>query len=342
MAYETGQAAGAEDLLVKLQTFAVTHGWNADDSAGSSSDKLALSKGNAFVSFRYDSSDTTGAQIVSVHQATGHTPAALPGDHPGDSGNGYNQTSSVSAANLDNGRHVDLGLSPDELDNTYHFFEQDASEAYIHVVVVRTDGQHRHFGFGDSITKFGVWTGGAYAYGHFMGTSNLARSTSFHSCLLDGAFASSSSNVDMAATIRIAGFPGENAASVWGEIMAAKEVDTANDSAGNPKFRIQGGYRGGPVVDALGGFAVGRTNGFINLIPIHLFAYVAGTPNKAYRTGELQDVRGIILDGIAPGEELLIGTETWVCFPSVKKSTGALVGEDYSLYQGIAYRKETA
>lgn len=339
MAYQTGQTTGAADLLTKLVTFAAANGWISDDAVASN--KAAMHKNSVYVSFRYDAADTTGSQIVSIHQALGHTVSNLPGDHPDDSGSGYNSTSSVSSTNLDNERHVDLGLSAGELPSAYYFFEQDASPAYIHVVVAKADGSHRHFGFGE-LEMFGSWTGGEYCYGHWVGSSSsLATNSIFHSALLDGRFnASSSGNPEMCATLHIDGFPGEVAASKWGEVKAAKAGATAPDTAGNVRFPIQGGYRGGPMMYGLGNFAVNRASGFINLIPVGIFSYEAGTPATVRYLGELPDVRGIILDGIAPGEELAVGTETWVCFPSVQKSVA--IGTGLTLYQGIAYRKETA
>jgi len=293
--------------------------------------------------FRYDSSDTTGVQIVSVHQATGHTPGELPGDHPNDSGNGWNTDSDVIWTDLDGERHVDLGLSPDELPNTYYFFEDDtAGVYYIHIVIVRANGHHRHFGFG-FIEKHGTWTGGEYAYGHLVHLSGIgvgyALNSAYHYCLLDGRYTGLSSFTRMYATMRLVSFPDEDPLSFWAEILAATEPDTATDSNGNPKFRVQGGYRAGPAMNSLGNFNVGRKNAFVNLIPIHLWAYYeqVSLADKTYYLGHTPDMRGVILDGIDAGEEVTVGTETWVCFPSVRKSES---NYDSSLYQGIAYRKE--
>lgn len=89
---------------------------------------------------------------------------------------------------------------------------------------------------------------------------------------------------------------------------------------------------------SLGNIKRGRINGFINLLPIQLWAYseqVSPTPDRLRYMGEHPDVRGVILDGIVPGEELTVGSNTWVCFPVVEK-----VESGGTRYRGVAYRKE--
>lgn len=341
MAYQTGTFTTAAGLLGSLSSFASANGWTIDDAVASN--KFALHKGTTYVSFRYNASDTTGNQVVSIHQATGHTGAALPGAHPNDSGSGYNTNSSVVGTDLDNERHVDLGLAAGELPSTYYFFEQDSSPAYIHVVIAKADGQHRHFGFGE-LNKFGTWTGGEYCYGHAIGSNpaDVVYGTGDTCVLLDGRVASFSSglNITHLATVHVEGFAEEGASSKWGEVCAAKTATSGTDTAGNARMKIQGGFRGGPLMASLGNIGLNRISGFHNLLPIQLFAYFNLATDRAYYMGEMADVRGIILNGIAAAEEITVGSETWVCFPATKKSQ--VIGSQLSLYQGIAYRKETA
>jgi hypothetical protein len=333
MAYQTGTTDGAADLLAKLETFASANGWTIDDSVGSN--KFALSKNSIYVSFRYDATATTGDQYASIHQALGHTPGNDPGAHPDDSGSGYNATSSVAAALLSRERHVNIKRSTDELANTYYFFEQDASPAYIHCVIARTDRTHAHFGFGE-LEKFGTWTGGEYCYGQIEAPNGSQQGSLY---LLDGSRSPTSSvYFGSLPTIHVESFPDQDPSSKWGTPKGALSGNDTTDSAGNPRMRIQGGYRGGPLMHSLGSIKRGRINGFVNLLPIQLWAYseqVSPTPDRLRYMGEHPDVRGVILDGISPGEELTIGSETWVCFPSVEKTE---VGG--TRYMGVAYRKE--
>lgn len=342
MAYQTGTSSSATDLLSQLATFAAANGWTIDDAVGSN--KFALHKNDIWISFRLDTSLTSGSQVVGIHHALGHTPGGFPGTHPGDSNSGYNFNTSVVGTTLDNERYVDLGRSSDEIDNAYHFFEQDASPAYIHVVIARSDGQHRHFGFGE-IDKFGAWTGGEYCYGHSTSTSGSSMFSDSDVILLDGVYDGSSTQQNEGGypTLHIESFADQPAASKWAEVGAARASATANDNAGNPRMKVQGGYRAGPIMNGLGNIGLNKASGFINLIPIALWAYFAKpdpVADSVYFLGYQPDVRGIVLNGIAPGEELNVGSDTWVCFPSREKSTES--GSTLSQYQGIAYRKVTA
>lgn len=347
MAYQTGTSTGAENLLTTLETFVSANGWTVDDSAGSSSEKLAIHKNGVYVSFRYNSSPTPGTdEIVSIHQATGHTVSADPGNHTGDSGNGYNSSSSVSGTNLDNERYVNLGLSSEAIGNTYYFFEQDASPAYVHVVIVRADGECRHFGFGE-IDKFGTWTGGDYAYGHFINNTpegNFAGNNRANVCgLLDGAFSPTTADRNYSATMTMSSMPDQAAGGAWADIFAAKSHTPNTDTAGNAKAIVQGGFRGGMITRALGGLYVDKNSGFINTIPLHLWYYntTPATP-RLYYLGSMADVRMISMEGFATGEEVTIGSDTWLVFPFIRKSIGSIAGSNYSYMMGVAYRKETA
>lgn len=347
MAYQTGETTGAEDFLGTLETFLTANGWTVDDSSGSSSEKLAVHKNNVYVSFRYNSSATPGTdEIVSIHQATGHTASADPGNHTGDSGNGYNSSSSVSGTLLDNERYVNLGLASSGLANNYFIFEQDASPAYVHIVIARADGEYRHFGFGE-LEKFGTWNGGDYCYGHYIDAeSSEAGTTSVDvSCFLDGAFDPDSSGTGYAATMTMDSMPDQNGSGEWAVIKAVQNAyGGLTDTAGNARALVQGGFRGGMIAHSLGGLYIDRNSGFINTVPVHLWYYNdAQTPPRIYYLGSMADVRMVTMIGIAAGEELTVGSDTWVVFPFIKKTeVNGSGGENYSYYMGVAYRKETS
>lgn len=345
MTYATGTFTDAADLLSKLSTFAsttITTTWTVDDAVGS--DKFAMHLGTSYVSFRYDSSAAVAdAQVISIHQATGHTGAALPGDHPDDSGSGYNSTSAVAATNLDDGRHANVSRDSTNTPNTYHFFEDDTDDSYIHVIVVKEDREHVHFGFGH-FKKFGSWTGGSYAYGQFIGATNSIDpydSSDLYVSLdgrANGVSTSSGVRVGHYATIHVEGFADEDAASKWGEI-SLDTGDAGTDSASNTRMKVQGGYRGGLVCNSLAPFPVGKTNGFYNLVPICLFSYFSAfDPSRIHYMGMMHDVRCVVLDGLAPGAEITEGADTWMVFPSFKKD-GDGISSRSTLYQGLAYKK---
>jgi hypothetical protein len=57
---------------------------------------------------------------------------------------------------------------------------------------------------------------------------------------------------------------------------------------------------------------------------------------------QMKDVRGVNIRDFDAGEELTLGADVWVMFPSARKAlSDAQSGVAYSLYQGIAYKKVT-
>lgn len=324
MSYENGTASDIADLFSKLKTFATgTPGWN-DSSLTPTTDRLGLDDGSTYVQFRWDTSTPAN---VGIYQSLGITSAATdPGNHTDDSGNGaISGTNSV----LDDERHVALVDSS----MLYWFFEDDS---YIHVVAETNSTppeSYAHFGFG-AITKVGDWTGGQYVYGWRKdpaGGSSDSAVRVLSSMLLDGA-ADSSAPGDMngyVATLHIEGLPNQTAsgkwAIVWGDIGSE-----GTDRGGTGRDTVQGGFRGGPVARPFARFSSNSEKGLSHFYPITLW-YREGS--NAYYLGEQPDVRGVNIEFFAPGDELVIGSDTWVIFPSHRKdSTG-------TRFQGIAYKK---
>lgn len=326
MAYQTGVATNMDDLLSKLGTFAVANGWTQDE-LNTTLGKFALHKNSVYVSCRYD---PASEDYLSVHQALGFTGGNEPGTHTDDSGNGYNTSSSHSNANLSTERAVSLGNGAYP---SYHFFEKDASPAYIHVVVEKTTAVYRHFGFGE-LSKIGDWTGGEYAYGQTkLSAGPLITSDT---CGLDGLFLSASWP-RRAATVRVEGLPGEGGSSKWGQIWGTMTGTNPLDSGSNAKVYIQGGHRGGPIARNFGFIGpAGSQSGLINMYPVGLF-YKTGT--DVYLLGFHPDVRGMNTKYFAKGDEVVVGSDTWVVFP---QSQVASAGASASRNAGIAYLKVTA
>lgn len=319
MAYQTGTSTGTVDLLGKLATFAVANGWTQDESA---SDRLALHKSNVYVSFRWN---VTTPAFVGIYQALGWVVSTDPGNHTDDSGNGE-----ISDQNniLDNGRHVALGTGAFP---SYHFFEDDT---YIHVVVESAAGEYRHFGFG-IVVKIGDWTGGEYAYGMVMPTSgnaNPLKNTASH--LLDGYLADLNER-GHAATLHVEGLPSEGGSSKWGVVWANNGAQ-GNDRGSNVRVFIQGAYRGGPFARSLGHFSSGSASGLVPMYPLGVWYR---TSSDVYLLGFMDAVRGATIEYLTGGDEVVVGSDTWIFFPSAIKGTAQDVGATKN--QGIAYKKVT-
>lgn len=333
MAFETGSAIDMDDLIAKISTFATANGWT-EDRRDNVNGIFGLSKNSMFISFRWDDTDP---DVLSIHQATAVLPASgtEPGDVTGDSGNGYNTSTSHTNANLRDERSVEIGGGPYP---SYHIFEQDSGPAYLHIVVESTTDVFHHFGVGE-LNKVGDgWTGGEYVYGqrHVITTHSSTTST----WLLDG-FLSSQSGEDerYSATIRMTGLPSQPAGSVYGNVWGNRTATPPTDSAANPKAFIQGGYRAGPLTGPWGLFTGSKTTGYIPMYSIA--AFYGDTVNSfAYLMGWMPDVRGVAVQSFAPKDEVTIGADDWVLFPAQQRDsapTSTTTG-----FMGIAYKKVTA
>lgn len=335
MAFETGSATSVADLILKISTFLTSHGWTEDERNNTDGD-FAFSKNSVFVSGRWD---TTSPSIVALYQATAFDGAAtLPGDHTGDSGNGYNDTSSHTNANLDNERHFDL--ESDGSFPTYWFFENDSGPAYFHAVVEFATNKFVHFGWGE-INKSGDWTGGEYVYGNYhVGTAgSLTTNSTF---LLDGVFSTSSGvNNRRAATIRMSGVTDQPVGSSWGQVWG-RDTNIPDDSASSDKAIVSGGFRSGGFATYLGLFAGSVTTGLIPGYPIHLFTLsnfiTSGT--KARHLGSMADVRGINIRNFSPAQQVEIGGDTWYVFPARFRDLTSVEGA--TGYSGIMYKRVDA
>lgn len=331
MAFETGSATDLADLIASLSTFITANGWTEDERDNVNGD-FAFSKNSIFVSGRWD----TGApSAISLHQATAFvSTATLPGDHTGDSGNGFNTSSSHTNANLRLERHVDLG--GDGPYPSYWFFENNSGPAYVHIVVEITTDVFVHFGFGE-INKIGNWVGGEYVYGNVhTGTTELLTTSTW---LMDGLFSSiSSTDENKAATVRTtSGLPNQGTA-VWGQVWG-RSTNVPNDSAALPKLPIIGGFRSSFTAVPFGIFAGSKTTGFIPMYSIPLTYWDVGN-NHVYSLGFLHDVRGVNIRNFAPADVVTIGGDLWYIFPSKLRNT--VPSTNATGFQGIAYKRVDA
>lgn len=329
MAYSTSTATDLADLLSDLMTFATANGWT-QDLLDTVNGELALHRSNVYVSMRW----IVGTPLaLSVHQALGYTGGNDGGEHPDDSGNGYNGVTAKSNGLLDDERSVpDIGDGP----FTYHFFESDT---YLHVAVEISSGVWRHFGFGVLNPKRGDWTGGEYCYAHHHASNSLTSTVNQN--LLDGLFLSTTDSVKRrAATLHAEGLPGEPGASKWGQIWGNKSATTTepDDSAGEDKVTLQGGYKAGPIAQHFGFVAAGTTSGLVPMYPLAIF-YLRASSAEVYLLGFVPDVRGVNISNFSPGQEITVGSDTWVVFPDSQKATS---GGNASFNRGIAYKKVTA
>ena len=340
MAYQTGTATDLGDLLTQLDTFIVANGWTQndfDDGASVAAEGFAQwTKNTIHVGVKWVANAPNN---MSIHQATGNGGAVFPGAHTGDSGNGYNASFGTDAQ-LDDERCVnDIGDGPFV---SYHFFEQDASPAYVHVVVEIASETFRHFGWGE-MEKFNDWTGGDYCYGHFAdeATNSSAVDTGAYP-LFDGIQPSTASTARRCATIQAQDLPNQLAAERWLHHQGgATDLDSADrlDTAGEIKRVTFGGFRGGPVAYPMASFRSDVSTGHIPMYPFAIFLRDF-TNDFVYFLGNIPDIRGIDMFNFSAGQSVTIGSDTWFLFPQVRRTEDNVVGRTY--YSGIAYKQVTA
>jgi hypothetical protein len=275
---------------------------------------------------------------MSVHQALGNGGSVFPGAHTDDSGNGYNDAFG-SDNDLDNERCVnDIGDGPFP---SYHFFEQDSGPAYVHVVVEISSETYRHFGWGE-MEKFNDWTGGEYCYAHFADeNTNSSAVDTGADVPFDGIDSGASgSTARRGATIHAEGLPHQGGSEKWLHHAGGVSADDTdfNDTAGNTKRLAFGGMRGGPLWP-LTQFRSDVSTGHIPLTPLAIFTRDF-TNDFVYFLGNIPDIRMVDIFNFAAGQEVTIGSDTWVLFPQVRRTEDDVTGRTY--YAGIAYKKVTA
>lgn len=324
MGYQTAQATTIADLFSQLETFAVAQGWTSNYSA---SDRLFLTKSTCSVAFRWASSSPTCA---GMYQHTAFINSSTdPGSHTNDSGQG---AVSGSDATLLTGRHIPLLNST----MTYWFFEDTN---YIHVVVETSSARFIHFGFG-TLDKLGTWTGGEYSYSSRIdpagGPSNLA-TRPLSSWLLDGAAGVTSATTvrPFCSVIHMESMPNQTGSGKWAVAWAGGAANTGTDRGGTARANVQGGFRGGPVARIFGRYGGAVTSGLVPMYPIVCY-YDDPSNARWYEIGRMSDVRGFNVKNFSGGDEIVVGSDTWVVFPARYKTVVSNSGGTRNL--GMAYK----
>tara|TARA_R110000851_G_scaffold120002_1_gene248074 strand:- start:15571 stop:16602 length:1032 start_codon:yes stop_codon:yes gene_type:complete len=341
MTFETGTAVDFEDLLAKLDTFAdTTHGgWvgGYTPNPDTTNRWFELSKGSLSMSMRYPSG-ITALDNVSLHQATAFlSTGTAPGAHTNDSGSGYNTGVGGTSANFDDERCVSqIGNGPYP---SYSFFADDTSPAdYIHCVIEVSTGMFRHFGFGTlGRGKFGDWSGGEYVYGQHQQSGTTLNQLDNRNVMLPDGIATAANDARRCGTIHLQGAGLSNQGGLrWGVMCAALQTTLDNDTAGAERRVVLGTARAGLEVHGLGNMIGNSSSGVVALCPVALY-YHDPTLSRVQYLGHLDDVRTCNTRNFSPGEEIVIGVDTWVIFPASIKT---VAGVNYrSEYFGVAYRK---
>ena len=335
MAETTGSATGLEDFFGKLLTYVGTlSGWTVDETITTvdSGRQCAVSKGNLFVQWRWD---TASPNSVAMYQSTGFASATRAGTQAGDSGSGYNTNNDTDELDITSERCIE------EMGNAAfpsYYFYTNSSATYVHVAVEITAGDFRHFGFGN-LEKFGDWntgSGGEYVYGQQGATFSTPHLNEAASFLLDGNL-QDSPRWRSAATMLLSGLPDQGTevyGTIWGD--ANGTADDGSDTAGNPRLKVQGGARGGPLAFGFGWAPPESSTGLSLFQPIACFyKNDVQSPSRVYLLGFQPDVRFVGLKYLAAKDTVTLGSQTWRVFPMVRRVDGSSAGD--TDFAGVAY-----
>jgi hypothetical protein len=165
------------------------------------------------------------------------------------------------------------------------------------------------------------------------GLAHTAVLTADHT-LLDGI----SVEEDQQATVHVEGLVGQAGASKWGVTFSSLNAPVQNDTAGNPRVNLQGGFRGGPVARDLGVFSGTALTGNVPWYPITCWHRNLSL-QRVYPLGVMPDVRALNIRGFQAKEEVVVSGDTWVVFPFALRTEDNVTNRTY--YSGIAYKKVT-
>lgn len=321
--YETGTASSIEDLIDKLQTFLDTDPAWTIDNFSTGDNECTIHLGDLYVSFAWDASPSTD---LAIYQSLGYSGIADIWDMTDDSGNGDTSPSTVNA-----GRRVNFGSAGPY--TAYHFFAADDAPYYCHVAVEVSSGVFRHFGFG-TIIKVNDWTGGEYAYGHFLNQAASAiddPTNTAHTFLLD----STNNDASIAATMHIEGVGNMGGSSKWGCFNASPGTDRAAVA----RAILFGGARAGYWLRYMGQIRNSVLNAYVPIIPIPVvYRDTAPTPDLMIWLGQMRDIGIVNIANLSPGDEITVGADTWIVFPWVRKQY-LLANTEESWNAGVAYKK---
>lgn len=308
----------------QFRTFCTGAGWTQDEW-DTVNDRLALHRNNVYVQFHWDNTDD-----IAFWQSLGFTVSLLPGQHPNDAGNAAESTGAITQ-----GRRINVKNNGPFLQ--HHFFASASAPYYAYGAVEVAEGIWRFWGMGE-IAKIGDWTGGEFCFGTGWFGSLSVPYGSTHTMGWDIGVGASSESI--ASYLHIEGLPNMNASSKWG--LFTKGTTLGNDTAGNPRYPILGGIRGGFYANHLSTFPLGNIQNMLPLIPIPAFYLRTDTtPDLVYLLGHKPDCRQLNMKFFIDTQEITVGSDVWKIFPMNRKldPTGANV--DQSGYGALAFKKIT-
>ncbi|HCF1784966.1 MULTISPECIES: hypothetical protein [Pseudomonas] len=304
MAYFTGTANNPADLLAKLRVHAESLGWVTDRASAS---EWLCHNADGYWSFN------AGSNQWQLAGNTGFDNALAWNAQPGNSvqNNPYSSKGPTIAQ-----------LSGGPL-TRYHLF---ATAAYLHLHVEIAAGQFRPVMIG-SLNKRGVgYTGGQYVCGSFIYTPGQALTNNWSSHPFDGYHIQYSNSSCM---LRLDGLDG-GPSPEWLPFDYTTNVPRRVVGPGRGNYSSQYHPDVG-LIDA----SANELNSSTTPVPCAIYAF--GAQQRSRYVGEVPDFGLCNMAFLAPGDPLVVGSDTWRVYPLLQRGTASDFGNT-SAWVGYCFR----
>lgn len=304
MAYFTGTANNPSDLLGKLRTHAETLGWVTDRASAS---EWLCHNADGYWSFN------AGSNQWQLAGNTGFDNGLAWNAQPGNSvqNNPYS-SKGPTIAQLSGGPFT-----------RYHLF---ATAAYLHLHVEIAAGQFRPVMIG-SLNKRGVgYTGGQYVCGSFIYTAGQALTNNWSSHPFDGYHIQYSNSSCM---LRLDGLDG-GPSPEWLPFDYTTNVPRRVVGPGRGNYSSQVHPDVG-LIDA----SANELNSSTTPVPCAIYAF--GAQQRSRYVGEVPDFGICNMAFLAPGDPLVVGSDTWRVYPLLQRGTATDFGST-SAWVGYCFR----
>lgn len=333
MAYQTGTATGANDLLDKLRLFAIAQGWTANRwVAAGSGQELCLSKGSAYFNFRSYQNETAlinGSSYTLRYGISMNGSDSYAGGSAWDRQPGYPVRSGGTAGSDQGHGYMPFVVSQGPF-VAYHLFAPDSKTIYLELEI--TTGTFLRLGFGTlDLFNSGTPGGGRFFYstGSNGGVTNSTGTSTWLGTDIDNGIYSLEE-----VPFRAADYTTANANS--GSFLRAA-FDSFDNWCGSANAAANTNMvqacQGGGVHDRLiRDLSPNPMNGIGILTPN--IVSVNRANEYLHPIGVIPGIRYMDMTNYLPGDEFTIGADTWKVFPWYNKG-----GRSYQ--RGIAYKKVT-
>ncbi|MCD6358519.1 MAG: hypothetical protein J7L90_00970 [Dehalococcoidia bacterium] len=315
MAYLTSSATDVDGLLDAIRLFAIDQGWTANTHEAITDGMwLHLSKGVAHFDLYTDNDAPANYGVdFCIRGATGYDGGAAHTAQPG----ARTDTLWVGTSDLGSGPFV-----------AHHLF---AGDDFIHCVVEISSGRYAHLGFG-TLEKAGVYDGGEYCYGTRWYLDNISYTWDYSSAQHHYPFANSGAQVRFTEN----DLDGSDTYKDWAVFSLGLGSTTGTLYASS--FDNGSGAVGSTPIAINANRQPNYFNGISMLIP---FTIACGRANNlTCILGAPKELRYINIKYLTSGQELTLGSDTWLIFPTKQKGEGFYGGTTpFSLWHGMAYKK---